>query len=1004
MPRLLPASIVIGLPLLFEAVAFGAAAPAQGPAPAAPTATDADSQQEPLQEVVVTGMRASLEKSLDDKKYSSVIQDSIDAEEMGRFPDSDVADSLEHLPGITITRTTGGDGEKVSVRGFGPQYNIVTLNNRLLATDDDSRDIAFDVLPSEIISAADVLKTAQASALEGSIGGTVNLRTASPFDNPGMHGGVHAEGNYDDMSELYGKKYSAYFQNTMLDNTLGFLVGGVYSDNHTRTDSLNAYTQNIYGPTSSTQITGGNPNGVPINVSPCCITFGSIFDDKKREALSGSLEWRPNDTFNLIADGLWTKLEDDQIGYNQSYYFSYGQDQNGNPTWSNPTITNNGLVTAVTSDNFQPEIVNNTINRNVITSLYGLRGSWTPTDRFKLSFDGYRSAASRPEGGQDSFVTAGLVSQTPYAQDYITVTDLPHSLPSLNVMVPPSQLGMSACPSGTASATMAGYCSYTALMNSGALNNNKYWSTHYDGLNGYSVHDQITGFTLDGDYKVGLGVFDRLLFGAGYTHREKIRDDVSNDWTNGSGQYGTLYNTFGCPVQCSPYSFASQGYNVISFTSPPHFLQGAGGSYPSVLPKLNVSQLLAFLQSLNGKTNPFYCADQSCANPVPFDFSQTLPVENPFNSYDVIEKTYSFYTEATFRGTDWGGNPWSGNLGVRVIHTQTTANAAQTVPLSLWTPDTAGATQTWNVQYATAQNFSETDSYTMALPSLNLAYWPVADQLQVRGALGEAMSRPDLYQLAPNSTNNAENGEPQLYYSGTAGLKPVKSWQLDLDAEWYYMPHSALTFGVFGKRVTDDIYTKVTSNVDLGTQQYVGGPPGTVAGTPFPWTVYTPANGAQETYKGVELTWQHFLQNGLGTHVEVTHTWYDAAQVVNAAPPTTASVSLIYDKGPINADVTWDYTSRYDSYCNQCTEVPGWPAVTDAFTWLTASVHYRFLDGFEGYVEGRNLTNAIARTYLNGNPLLPWAPGQLVGQSASGVGYGYSAYGRSYVAGISYHF
>jgi TonB-dependent receptor len=339
-----------------------------------------------------------------------------------------------------------------------------------------------------------------------------------------------------------------------------------------------------------------------------------------------------------------------------------------------------------------------------------------------------------------------------------------------------------------------------------------------------------------------------------------------------------------------------------------------------------------------------------------------------------------------------------------VIHTQTTANAAQTVPLSLWTPDTAGATQTWNVQYATAQDFSETDSYTMALPSLNLAYWPVPDQLQVRGALGEAMSRPDLYQLAPNSTNNAENGQPQLYYSGTAGLKPVKSWQLDLDAEWYYMPHSALTFGVFGKRVTDDIYTKVTSNVDLGTQQYVGGPPGTVAGTPFPWTVYTPANGAQETYKGVELTWQHFLQNGLGTHVEVTHTWYDAAQVVNAAPPTTASVSLIYDKGPINADVTWDYTSRYDSYCNQCTEVPGWPAVTDAFTWLTASVHYRFLDGFEGYVEGRNLTNAIARTYLNGNPLLPWAPGQLVGQSASGVGYGYSAYGRSYVAGISYHF
>ena len=1001
MPRLLPASIVIGLPFLIESAAFAAAVP-DGPAPAAaPAQTNSDSQ-EPLQEIIVTGMKASLEKSLDDKKNSAVIQDSIDAEELGRFPDADVADSLEHLPGITITRTTGGDGEKVSVRGFGPQYNIVTLNGRLLATDDDSRDIAFDVLPSEIISAADVLKTSQASALEGSIGGTVNLRTGSPFDNPGLHGGVHTEGNYDDMSELYGKKVSAFFENTMMDNTLGVLVGGVYSDQHTRTDSLNAYTQNIYGPTSYPFTADGStlPGSTPVSVTPCCITFGSVFDDKKREALSGSLEWRPNDTFSLVADGLWTKLEDDQVGYNQSYYFSYGNDQNGNPAWSNPTITNNGLITAVTSDNFTPEIVNNTIDRNVITTLYGLRGSWTPTDRFKLSFDGYRSAANRPEGGQDSFVTAGLVSQTPYAQDYITVTDLPHSLPSLNVMIPPSQLGLSACPSGTASSTTAGYCSYTALMNSGALNNNKYWSTHYDGLNGYSVHDQITGFTLDGDFKVGMGFWDKLLFGAGYTHREKIRDDVSNDWTNGSGQYGTLYTTLGCPIQCNPYSFASQGYNVISFTSPPNFMSGAGGSYPAVLPKLNVSQLLAFLKSLDGKTNPFYCNSATdCANPVAFDFSQTLPQQNPFNSYDVIEKTFSSYVEATFAGSDW-----SGNLGVRLIHTQTTANAAQTVPVSLWTLNDANATETWNVQYAAAQNFSETDSYTMALPALNMAYWAVPGQLQLRGALGESMSRPDLYQLAPNSTNNAINGEPQLYYSGTAGLKPVKAWQLDLSAEWYYRPHSALTFGVWGKRVTDDIYTKVTSNVDLGTQQYVGGQPGTVAGTPFPWTVSEPANGAQETFKGVELTWQHFLDNGLGAHVELTHTWYDASQVVNPEPPTTASVSLIYDKGPINADVTWDYTARYDSYCTQCTEVPGWPAVTDAFAWLTASVHYRFLNGFEVYVEGRNLTNAIARTYLDGNSLLPWAPGQLVGQSASGVGYGYSAYGRSFVLGASYHF
>jgi iron complex outermembrane recepter protein len=993
--RLMPASIAIGLPFLTGTAAI--AAVADGPAPAAaaaPTPSSTSDQDQPeLQEVVVSGLRASLEKSLDDKKNSAVVQDSIDSEELGRFPDSDVADSLQHLPGITISRTTGGEGQKVSVRGFGPQYNIVTLNNRILATDDDARDLAFDVLPSEVISAADVLKSTQASALEGSIGGTVNLRTASPFDSPsGWHGGVHAEGNYNDMSQLYGKKFSAFIESTMLDQTLGFLVGGVISNNHTRTDALNAYTQNIYGPT--TYPFAGGDGSVPLTATPCCITFGSIFDDKKREALSGSLEWHPTDSFKLIADGLWTKLQDEQIGYNQSYYFATDPTGTG---WSDATV-NNGIVTGVTAGNFQPEIVNNTTDRNVVTSLYGLRGSWQATDRFKLDFDGYRSTASRPEGGADTFVTAGLVSNTPVAPDYLVMQDLPHSLPSLNVLIPPDQLGMSACPAGTASPLRAGYCSYTALMNSGALNNNKYWSTHYDGLNGYSVHDQVTGFTLDGELKTDLGVWNKLLFGVGYNHREKSRIDASNDWSNGSGQYGYLYNTAGCPVQCEPYTFASQGFNVISFTSPPNFMKGAGGSYPSVLPKLNVAQLLAFLKSLDGKPNPQFCTDLPCDST--FNFAATLPQPNPFNSYDVIEKTFSFYTEATFAGSNW-----SGNLGVRVVHTKTLAKTAQSVPVSLWTLNDQNSTVTYNVQYSEAQDFSQDSSYTLALPSANLSYWLVPDQLQLRAAVGETMSRPDLNQLAPNATNNAINGEGQLYYTGTAGLKPIKAWSADLSAEWYYQSHSALTAGVFGKKVMNDIATVATPNVDLGTIQYIGGPPGTVPGTPFLWTVNEPANGAKETYKGVELTWQHFLDNGLGTHLEFTHTWTsNLAGVVNQAPPTTFSLSLIYDKGPLNVDVNWDYTSRYTFYCSVCTEVQGWPAISDPFSWVTASAHYRFLGGFDVYVEGRNLTNAIARTYLNGNPLLPWAPGQLVGQSESGVGAGYSAYGRSYVAGVSFRF
>jgi len=171
MLRLKPTLTAIYLPLSLVGVALASTPDPSVDANAGPsTAASADATPAPqtgptspqLEEVVVTGMRASLEKSLEIKKDASVQLDSINATELGRFPDADVADSLEHLPGITISRTTGGEGEKVSIRGLPPQYNITTLNNRILATDDDGRDLAFDVLPSEIISGADVLKSPQA--------------------------------------------------------------------------------------------------------------------------------------------------------------------------------------------------------------------------------------------------------------------------------------------------------------------------------------------------------------------------------------------------------------------------------------------------------------------------------------------------------------------------------------------------------------------------------------------------------------------------------------------------------------------------------------------------------------------------------------------------------------------------------------------------------------------------------------------------------------------------
>ena len=799
-----------------------------------------------LHEIIVSGIAANFNKALEEQRNSSVMISAIDSTQLGRFPSADVADALAQLPGVSISRTTGGEGLGVSVDGFGPSSNIVTLDGQELATDNTGRSIAFDLLPAEMITGAQVLQSPQASAMEGSLGGTVNLQTPTAFSYKGFHAVVHVSGQYNDRSGLSGKKYSAFMADANKKRTLGFVLGAVYSDVHQRTDSLTSYSQLSSSSGPSTYPYAGGPGAVPVKASPGSIAFGSTFDTRKRIGLVGNVEWRPTHDLRVELNGLWTSLDDPQVGYGESYYL--GPSHSGSP-FENDAVVQNGVITSVSEQNFQPEMINYTLNRKVHTYLYGLNVRWTPTARLSIDTNVYQSVANNPNGGRNSFVTAGLVNNAPVAEDILNITNRPYSLPDINVVVPPSQLGLTSCPGGAASATNPGYCSYTSLMNSGYLNNNKYWSTHYDALNGSSIHDNIVGFSLKGAWKLEKGAFDELEFGVDGRKRTKSNADITNDaQTNGSGQYGTLYQTAGCPVQCSPYSFASQGFNVVSLVHLPNFMQGFGGSYPMVLPELNLGQLIGFLQSLNGKPNPLYCTSSPCSGPyTPFNFALSLPVFNPSNSFSVTERTISGYIEGVF-----GGRRWSGNIGVRVIHTATTAETAAAVPVSLYTTAPPGTTSavTYIVNYPKANSIGANGSYTMALPSLNFQYWVLPNRVQMRVGVAQTMARPDLNQLAPTSTNNAVNGQPSITFNGSAALQPIRENEANLSLSWYYAPGSVLSARVFYKQITNDILNIVEHQVNLGTTKYVGGLPGTVPGTPFLWQVNTVVNGARYVVKG----------------------------------------------------------------------------------------------------------------------------------------------------------
>ena len=275
------------------------------------------------------------------------------------------------------------------------------------------------MLPADVISGADVIKGAQASLSEGAIGGLVNLRSASPFDQTGQHGAARLEGDRNMMSDLDGYKFSGVYTNTFADDTFGVLLGVVYAERKDRTDIAGndgGWTRNpdpndeswLYG-----NAWGGNidPNGNGELdedeyglIGPGQFRVGSMLEEKKRRAFTAKLEWRPSDNVKIVADGLKTRLDSPQVGYQQSYYPLFAPDR-----WSDITIQD-GIVTGFAMDNadpelaLNPELLNVTEHRVVDTDLYGINGEWAVNDAFTLTADLYRSTSKRYSGGQDTYV------------------------------------------------------------------------------------------------------------------------------------------------------------------------------------------------------------------------------------------------------------------------------------------------------------------------------------------------------------------------------------------------------------------------------------------------------------------------------------------------------------------------------------------------------------------------------------------------------------------------
>ena len=191
---------------------------------------------EEVEVIEVRGLRSSLKEALYLKRSSTQVVDAIVAEDIGQFPDQNVAEALARIPGVNITRN-GGEGQKVTIRGLHGGWNLTTINGRKMASETATRNFNYDLIASELVGGVQVLKTPVASGHEGSIGAVVNVNTRKPFDFDGFKFGASVKADYDPRVEKATPQGSFLVSNTFADGTFGALFTGVYSERTLRIDS-----------------------------------------------------------------------------------------------------------------------------------------------------------------------------------------------------------------------------------------------------------------------------------------------------------------------------------------------------------------------------------------------------------------------------------------------------------------------------------------------------------------------------------------------------------------------------------------------------------------------------------------------------------------------------------------------------------------------------------------------------------------------------------------------
>ena len=932
------------------------------------TATEGD--------IIVTGIRASLRESLDIKRTGQGVVDAISAEDIGKFPDTNLAESLQRITGVSIDRTNG-EGQFVTVRGFGPDYNLVILNGRQLPTATlgdgfsapSSRSFDFANLASEGIAALEVYKSGRATVPSGGIGSTINIRTPRPLDRPGLRGSIAAKGVVDTSQN--GKnditpEVSGILSTTFADDRIGVLLTGVYqkrrgSVNQADVGYRDGYlgSENNWGSLAQpgdprfANITN-RPDATDVYEVPQNASYG--LNDLKRERINGQLvlQFRPIDSLTATADFTYSRNEFEVRNANVGIWFNHNDTSSA---WTDgpvagPIFYTERFRAAETKDLSYSGALTASRTEN---KSFGGNLTWEAPGGVTVSLDGHHSTAeAKPTNRYGNSVSVGTAIFGVANQTINFEKDLPVISFAMQPGIDPLNASL-ITPTGNAF-------------------RNSYFK------------DRINQIQLKGQYDHEGGLLDSIDFGVQYTDN-KVRS-----------AYGVLQNdTWGGTGGDSPAQRAAAAAllpdDLFTLVSVPDKFKGISGSNdPAAVQsfyKYDFERLVSILD-----TNYRICGgDGDCR--VPFTTDRRIR-----------EKTVSPFFQFNFT-TDVFDRPAHLIAGLR--YENTVVSSSSLVPIPQGTRQ--NSQNEFNVVLTDASGVIQSDftrfkgDYDAWLPAVDFDIEPL-NGVKLRASYSHTITRADYGSLQGGRTVDLlfRAGGNGTGSQGNPGLEPFLSKNIDLSAEWYYQPESYLSVGYFNKRVSNYIGSTQVTTPAFGLTDPSNGPryraaiaalganapfahirdfiatrfPGTVQnGTilgvaedaPVNFQITTPFNSDDTaTFNGFEFAIQHaFWDTGFGTILNYTlvdsNRDYDNRLPASVRPTQfaitgisdSANAVLFFDKFGFQARVAYNWRDEFlaGGGIN--------PFYTEEYGQVDASASYEFIPGVTAFAEAINLTGADRR-------------------------------------------